>query len=91
MFLFLTFVEPQNLHILLLRSKSSKVQNSCFKFHPTDLKEIEKEISNLNRNKSDTFNSIPIAILKENIDITGKIIHNIFCNMITTVASFLTI
>ena len=61
-----------------------RVQNSCFKFHPTDLKEVEKEISNLNRNKSDTFNSIPITTLKENIDNTGKILHNIFCNMITS-------
>ena len=70
-------------HLSVLKIRE-KVQNSCFKFHPTDLKEIEKEISNLNRNKSDTFNSIPIATLKENIDITGTILHNIFCNMITS-------
>ena len=46
------------------------------------LKEIEKEISNLSTKKSNTFNCIPIASLKENIDIAGIIIHDIFSAMI---------
>ena len=61
-----------------------RVQNSQFpNFHHVTLKEIANEISNLNAKKSNTFNSIPITSLKENIDITGIFLHNIFADMIT--------
>ena len=58
----------QNFHVLI--------------FQHVTLKEIEKEISNLSTKKSNTFNCIPIASLKENINIIGIIIHDIFSAMI---------
>ena len=59
------------------------IQSLSFNFHHVSLKEIEKEISCLNTKKSNTFSSIPITSLKENIDITGIIVHNIYSAMIT--------
>ena len=59
------------------------VQPSSFDFQSVSLKEIEIEISSLNSRKSNTFKSIPIVSLKDNVDITGKILHKIFLNEIT--------
>ena len=58
------------------------VQSSNFNFHHASLKVIEKEISCLDTKKSNTFNSIPITSLKENIDIIGTIVHYIYLDMI---------
>ena len=54
------------------------VQSSNFNFHHMSSKEIENEISCLDTKKSNTFNSIPITSLKENIDIIGTIVHYIY-------------
>ena len=59
------------------------VQSSSFNFYRVSLKEIEKEISCLNTKKSNTFSSIAITSLKENIDIIETIVHNIYSGMIT--------
>ena len=59
------------------------VQSLSFNFRHVSLKEIEKEINCLDTKKSNTFNSIPITSLKENIDIIGTTVHNIYSGMIT--------
>ena len=79
-------IEKFNSHPSVLKIKERVQNDSCFNFHHVTLKEIEKEIekeiSNLSTKKSSTFNCIPIASLKENIDITRIIIHDIFSAMI---------
>ena len=61
---------------------AEKVQDSFFNFQEINLKDVEKEINSLNSRKYTTSGSIPVKSLKENIDITGKVLHKIFSNSI---------
>ena len=59
----------ENHPILLLLLKSLILLWACFEFEEVNLKDIEKEILNLNTKKAVASSSIPAKVLKETTDI----------------------
>ena len=55
--------------------------NSTFSFHLTSVTEIRNEINNLNTKISNPENTVPAKRLKEHIDVSSNILHEIinFC------------
>ena len=54
-----------------------KVKETSFSFSNVTLEDVELKIKLLNPNKANTFRNIPVKNLKENVDITGNILHKI--------------
>ena len=53
------------------------MKETTFSFSNVTLEDVELEIKHLNPNKANTFRNIPVKNLKENVDITGNILHKI--------------
>ena len=58
--------------------------DTSFKFEHVSIRDIEKEIENIDTSKAFQNDDIPSKIIKQNCDIFSRIIHNQFNNSLET-------